>query len=43
MKNANSIANINNGKVDVAALRYNGDTIVTSDFAALKQYAIKQF
>ncbi len=44
MKNANSIANINNGKVDVAALRYNGnDTIVTSDFAALKQYAIKEF
>lgn len=44
MKNANSIANINNGKVDVAALRYNAeDTIVTSDFAALKQYAIKQF
>lgn len=44
MKNANSIANIANGKVDVAALRYNGnDTIVTSDFAALKQYAIKEF
>lgn len=44
MKNANSIANISNGKVDVAALRYNGnDTIVTSDFAALKQYAIKEF
>lgn len=44
MKNANSISNISNGKVDVAALRYNGnDTIVTSDFAALKQYAIKEF
>lgn len=44
MKNANSIANIVNGKVDVAALRYNGnDTIITSDFAALKQYAIKEF
>lgn len=44
MKNANSISNIYNGKVDVAALRYNGnDTIVTSDFAALKQYAIKEF
>lgn len=44
MKNANSIANINNGKVDVAALRYNAeDTIVTSDFAALKQYVINEF
>ena len=44
MKNANSIANINNGKVDVAALRYNAeDTIVTSDFAALKQYVINKF
>lgn len=44
MKNANSIASISNGKVDVAALRYNGnDTIITSDFAALKQYKINDF
>lgn len=44
MKNANSIASIANGKVDVAALRYNGnDTIITSDFAALKQYKINDF
>ena len=44
MKNANSIANISDGKVDVAALRYNDkDTLITSDFAALKQYAIKEF
>lgn len=49
MKDANSISDINNGgKVDVMALRYNyaaesGDTLITSDFAALKQFVIKEF
>lgn len=49
MKDANSISDINNGgKVDVMALRYNyaaesGDTVITSDFAALKQFVIKDF
>lgn len=51
MKDANKIASIpetGDGSVDVAALRYNystvnGDTVVTSDFAALKQYKITEF
>lgn len=51
MKDANDISSIpaqGNGNVDVAALRYNystenGDTVVTSDFAALKQYVIREF
>lgn len=48
MKDANDISSIGNGKVDVVALRYNyptenGDTVVTSDFAALKQYVITDF
>ena len=51
MKDANDISSIpaqGNGSVDVAALRYNystenGDTVVTSDFAALKQYVIREF
>lgn len=51
MKDANDISSIpaqGNGSVDVAALRYNystenGDTVVTSDFAALKQYVITDF
>ena len=51
MKDANDISSIpaqGNGNVDVAALRYNystenGDTVVTSDFAALKQYVITDF
>lgn len=47
MKDANDISSIGNGKVDVVALRYNyptenGDTVVTSDFAALKQYVINK-
>lgn len=38
----------NEGKIDVMALRYkysaeSGDTVVTSDFAALKQFVIKGF
>ena len=51
MKDANKIASIpetGDGSVDVAALRYNystlnGDTVITSDFAALKQYKITDF
>ena len=51
MKNANDIEKIpaaGDGKVDVAALRYtysteNGDTLITSDYAALKQYKITDF
>ncbi len=53
MKNADNIAKIpltGNGKVDVAALRYtyksettNNDTTITSDWAALKQYVVKDF
>ena len=49
MKDANSISDINaDGKVDVMALRYSyaaesGDTVITSDFAALKQFVIKDF
>ena len=52
MQNANNIEKIptsGDGKVDVAALRYNystengNDTTITSDFAALKQYAITAF
>lgn len=53
MKNANNIAKIpltGNGMVDVAALRYTyksettkNDTTITSDWAALKQYVVKDF
>ncbi len=52
MKNADKIAKIpttGDGKVDVAALRYTyksetgNDTIITSDWAALKQYVVKDF
>lgn len=53
MKNANNIAKIplrGDGKVDVAALRYTyksettkNDTTITSDWAALKQYIVKDF
>ena len=53
MKNANNIAKIpltGNGMVDVAALRYTyksettkNDTTITSDWAALKQYEVKDF
>ncbi len=53
MKNADNIAKIpltGDGKVDVAALRYtyksettNNDTTITSDWAALKQYVVKDF
>lgn len=51
MKDANDISSIpaqGNGNVDVAALCYNystenGDTVITSDFAALKQYVINKF
>lgn len=53
MKNANNIAKIplrGDGKVDVAALRYTyksettkNDTTITSDWAALKQYVVKDF
>ena len=53
MKNANNIAKIpltGNGMVDVAALRYTyksettkNDTTITSDWAALKQYIVKDF
>ena len=51
MKNANDIEKLpvaGDGKVDVAALRYtysteNGDTLITSDYAALKQYKITDF
>ena len=52
MQNADSIAKIpatGDGKVDVAALQYKytssakNDTIVTSDFAALKQYVVTDF
>ncbi len=53
MKNSNNIANIGkeDGKVDVVALRYKDpkggendkDTIITSDFAALKHYKIENF
>ena len=53
MKNADNIAKIPltvDGKVDVAALRYTyksettkNDTTITSDWAALKQYVVKDF
>ena len=52
MQNADNIAKIpatGDGKVDVAALQYKytssakNDTIVTSDFAALKQYVVTDF
>lgn len=53
MSNADNISQgiaegSNKGKIDVMALRYkysaeSGDTVVTSDFAALKQFVIKDF
>ena len=53
MQNADNIAKIplrGDGKVDVAALRYTyksettkNDTTITSDWAALKQYVVKDF
>ena len=53
MRNADNIAKIpltGDGKVDVAALRYTyksettkNDTTITSDWAALKQYVVKDF
>lgn len=53
MSNADNISpgivdGSNKGKIDVMALRYkysaeSGDTVVTSDFAALKQFVIEDF
>lgn len=51
MDNAETISNIpatGDGKVDVVALRYKdytgeNDTIITSDYAALKRYQVKNF
>lgn len=44
IKNSKNISDINNGSVDVAALKYtNNDTTIVSDFAALTKYDAKDF
>lgn len=44
VKNLKNISDINNGSVDVAALKYtNNDTTIVSDFAALTKYDVKDF
>ena len=43
-ENNQAIKNLNNGSVTVAALRYNdGDTVITSDFAALHRALTNKF